>query len=55
LRAVDATYRTGPDGLCGDEDVGQMSALFDVLDFEYLMVVYTFVHTDLFFYFYFFF
>ena len=28
VRIIDDAYRTGPDGLCGDEDVGQMSAWF---------------------------
>jgi len=28
VRKIASTYGTGPDGLCGDEDVGQMSAWF---------------------------
>ncbi len=28
VRAIDNVYRAGPEGLCGDEDVGQMSAWF---------------------------
>jgi predicted alpha-1,2-mannosidase len=28
IRTIDAAYQTGPEGLCGDEDVGQMSAWF---------------------------
>jgi putative alpha-1,2-mannosidase len=28
VRTIDDAYRAGPDGLCGDEDVGQMSAWF---------------------------
>lgn len=28
VRIVDGTYQSGPEGLCGDEDVGQMSAWF---------------------------
>ena len=28
IRVIDGAYQTGPEGLCGDEDVGQMSAWF---------------------------
>jgi predicted alpha-1,2-mannosidase len=28
VRKISATYKAGPEGLCGDEDVGQMSAWF---------------------------
>jgi putative alpha-1,2-mannosidase len=28
VRAIEAAYTAGPEGLCGDEDVGQMSAWF---------------------------
>ena len=28
IRTIDKAYQPGPDGLCGDEDVGQMSAWF---------------------------
>ena len=28
IRKIDEAYKGGPDGLCGDEDVGQMSAWF---------------------------
>jgi len=28
IRTVDDAYKSGPEGLCGDEDVGQMSAWF---------------------------
>lgn len=28
VRIIDAAYQAGPNGLCGDEDVGQMSAWF---------------------------